>query len=142
MKVVLSDVLTERAESVEPGVVDLDELITTGRRAVRNRRRAALAAVAASTALALGTTALVLGGDPDADVSPAPPVDTGVRRQLTYGLGQTVHIGDRAIDTDLDVLSIDVTDDGAVLTHVRRWHLVHRRLHSLNRSVLVRDRRR
>ena len=31
-------------------------------------------------------------------------------------MGQVLHLGDREIDTGLDYLSIDVTDDGAALS--------------------------
>jgi hypothetical protein len=116
MRVVLSDLLAEQAASVDLQGLDPDELVADGRRALRNRRRVAVAAAAACTAVALGTAALVVGGDGDAEISPAPPVDGGVPRVLTFGQGQNVHLGDRTIDTDLDFLSIDVTDDGAVLT--------------------------
>ena len=50
--------------------------------------------------------------------SAAPAARDGVRvaRPLTYAEGQTIHLGERSIDTGLDVLSLDVTDDGAAFT--------------------------
>jgi hypothetical protein len=46
----------------------------------------------------------------------AAPDTSGTPRPLTYAEGRTIHIGDRSIDTHLDLLSIDVTDDGAAFT--------------------------
>lgn len=40
----------------------------------------------------------------------------GRPRPLTYALGQTIHLGGRSIRTGVDVLSLDVTDDGAAFT--------------------------
>lgn len=37
-------------------------------------------------------------------------------RPLTYAEGQTIHLGRRTIDTHQDLLSLDVTDDGAAFT--------------------------
>jgi len=46
----------------------------------------------------------------------APVLDRPLARPLTYAEGQTIHFGDRTIKTGLDVLSLDVTDDGAAFT--------------------------
>ncbi len=42
--------------------------------------------------------------------SPRPP------RPLTYAEGRTIHLGAQTIDTHRDLLSLDVTDDGAAFT--------------------------
>jgi hypothetical protein len=44
------------------------------------------------------------------------PGSSGPPRPLTYAEGQTIHLGNRTIDTHLDLLSLDVTDDGAAFT--------------------------
>jgi hypothetical protein len=69
--------------------------------------------------LTIGTTTLELDRLADRDgPPPAEPVRTsqGIVRPLAYGQGQVLHLGDREIDTGLDFLSLDVTDDGAALT--------------------------
>jgi hypothetical protein len=45
-------------------------------------------------------------------------VDARGTRPVTYGQGQTLHLGTREIDTGLDFLSVAVTDDGAALTTI------------------------
>lgn len=53
---------------------------------------------------------------PPAD--PATAADGAARpaRPLTYAEGQTIHLGDRTIDTGVDLLSLDLTDDGVAFT--------------------------
>lgn len=76
-------------------------------------------------AAAVSVLALAVGGvacHSTAVEKPAPPprpratprVDTA--RPLTYAEGQTIHLGDRSIDTGQDLLSLDVTDDGVAFT--------------------------
>ena len=112
MNVNLPTALARRADSVDAQPIDPFLVIARGERLVRRRRRFVVAGTALAAALAIGATALV-GRGPDR-VEPAP--DHGLARVVTYGLGQVLHLGDREIDTGLDYLSIDVTDDGAALT--------------------------
>jgi len=55
--------------------------------------------------------------DPPGEVGEAPA------RPLTYGDGQTIHYGDRVLDTGLNFLSLDVSDDGVAFTTIdgRIW---------------------
>ena len=43
-----------------------------------------------------------------------PPLRRGA--SLTYGDGQTLHLGDLSVDTGINFLTIDVSTDGVVLT--------------------------
>jgi hypothetical protein len=116
----LQRMLSERAGSVEVPRLDPRDVLADGERLVRRRHRAASVGVAAALALTLGTAALLV----DRTETPPPPTDRPVpapewtpgTRPLTYGQGQTLHLGGRTIDTGLDFLSIDPTDDGAALT--------------------------
>jgi hypothetical protein len=116
----LQRMLTERADSVEVPVLDPRDVLAHGKRLAQSRHRLASGGVAAALALTLGTAALLV----DRDGTPPPPTDQPVpvpewtpgTRPLTYGQGQTLHLGERKIDTGLDFLSIDPTDDGAALT--------------------------
>lgn len=120
MNVDLQRMLTERADSVEVPKLDPRDVLAHGERLARRRHRLASGGVAAALALTLGTAALLV----DRDGTPPPPTDRPVpapewtpgTRPLTYGVGQTLHLGERKIDTSLDFLSIDPTDDGAALT--------------------------
>ena len=51
---------------------------------------------------------------------PEPPrkLEESGTRPIAYGQGQTLHLGNRKIDTGLDFLSVAVTDDGAALTTI------------------------
>ena len=76
-------------------------------------------------ALAVGVPAVVwdLGDEPRSVEQPKPPepsrkVEEPGTRPITYGQGQTLHLGNREIDTGLDFLSVAVTDDGAALTTI------------------------
>lgn len=112
MTVDLPTALVHRADSVDPQPIDPFAVIARGERLVRRRRRFVAAGAALAAALAIGATAL-------ADRFPErvdPASDHGVARVVTYGVGRVLHLGDREIDTGLDYLSIDVTDDGAALT--------------------------
>lgn len=120
MNVDLQRLLTERADSVEVPELDPRDVVAHGKRLAQRRHRLASAGIAAALALTLGTAALLV----DRTVTPPPPTDrlvpapewTPGTRPLTYGQGQTLHLGGRKIDTGLDFLSIDPTDDGAALT--------------------------
>ena len=120
MNIDLKEVLTQRADSVDTPALDPHDAIADGERLVQRRHRVAAAGVAAALALALGTAALLVGRTdapppPSDRPAPAPQWTTGTR-PLAYGQGQTLHLGGRQIDTGLDFLSIDLTDDGAALT--------------------------
>jgi hypothetical protein len=82
------------------------------------RRRRLTAAVTASVVVA---GIVVARGAESGESSPAEEATTTVQvgnpaRPLTYAEGRTIHLGDRTIGTSLDLLSLDVTDDGAAFT--------------------------
>jgi hypothetical protein len=108
----LHDSLARRADSVEPPRFDASTIAVDGERLVRRRRR--VAASTAALAAVIIVMASLLGGHRPQRVDPAP--DHGVVRPVTYGVGRVLHLGDRELDTRMDFLSIDVTDDGAALT--------------------------
>ncbi len=82
---------------------------------MRRRRIAALAVTLVVTAA--GALALRPRADgPASPVIATAPAAKGQPRPLTYAVGRTIHIGDRSIRTGVDVLSLDVTDDGAAFT--------------------------
>ena len=118
MNVDLQNLLAARADTVEPPTFDPLAVVARGERRVRRRNRLTAAAAALALAVALGVTALVLdrGGD---QIAPSERPDltwTPGTRPITYGQEQTLHLGTREIDTGLDFLSVDLTDDGAALT--------------------------
>ncbi len=51
-------------------------------------------------------------------IEPSRKVEEPGTRAMTYGQGQTLHLGNRKVDTGLDFLSVAVTDDGAALTTI------------------------
>ena len=127
MNVRLHDLLTQRAESVEPPALDPMAEVARGERRLRRRRRLSAAGAALALAVTAGTTTLVLDRgsrltapthDPSR-VGPTPgpdrPAATGSRPR-SYGQGQVIHLGDRRVDTGLDYVSLDITDDGAAFT--------------------------
>jgi hypothetical protein len=116
----LQRMLSERADSVEVPELDPRDALAHGKRLVRRRRRFASAGVAAALALTLGTAALLVDRTdtpplPSDRPVPAPEWTAGTR-PLTYGQGQTLHLGERKIDTGLDFVSVDLSDHGAALT--------------------------
>jgi hypothetical protein len=113
MSIDLRSSLTRTADAVEPPRFDAAGIVAQGERLVRRRRRITAGGGTVVAAIVAITVAM-LGAGRDQKVEPAP--DHGVVRPLTYGVGQVLHVGDREIDTDMDFLSIDVTDDGAALT--------------------------
>lgn len=119
MNVDLQQVLSQRADSARTPAVDPRAVVEQGERLVRRRRTLAVAAAAVVVALTLGTTALL--GDPGNERPvPSGPVEvpqwTPGTRPLGYGQGQTLHLADQVIDTGIDLLSLDLTDEGAALT--------------------------
>jgi hypothetical protein len=122
MNLDLRDVMATRADSVEPPVLDPLSVVVDGERLVRRRRALGTAVASLVLTLTIGTTVLLAGQDgdrlaPSQDPVPAPGWAPGTR-PLAYGQGQTLHLGDRDIDTGLDFLSLDLTDFGAALTTV------------------------
>ena len=88
---------------------------------MRRRGRQAASGVALALVLAAGTTALVMAGGatrpaPSESPSRVPTWTPGLDRPMAYGQEQTLHLGERAIDTGLDFLSIDLSDDRTALT--------------------------
>jgi hypothetical protein len=88
------------------------------------RRRLAVTVAAGAVALgvvalSVGTGVLPRGTGEGADVAARPlaaPGSPAQPRPLTYAEGSTIHLGDRTIDTQRDLLSLEVTDDGAAFT--------------------------
>ena len=130
MNGMLRDLLSERADAAGSPDLDLHDLIAQGERRVRRRRRVALGGTVAAVALTVGASfALVQAGDdrttspvgPPTPTRPAPwtslPDTTDGSRPLTYGLGATIHYGDRVIEAAEDADGLFVFDDGlAILT--------------------------
>lgn len=118
MNIDLQHELARRADAAEVPTFDPQTVVAEGERLVRRRRTLAAAGAAVAVALAVGTTALISDPDPGRP-EPAGPVEvpewTPGTRPLTYGQGQVLHLGDREIDTGMDFLTIDVTDEGAAL---------------------------
>jgi hypothetical protein len=121
----LRESLARRAHAVEPPALDVHALVSVGERRLRRRRFGAVAGSVLAVALAVGVPAVVwqLGGEPRSIEQPKPPgpprkVGEPGTRPITYGQGQTLHLGNREIDTELDFLSVAVTDDGAALTTI------------------------
>ncbi|MBA2639976.1 MAG: hypothetical protein H0U77_08295 [Nocardioidaceae bacterium] len=87
---------------------------------------AAAAAVAAGVFWLPGVADSIRGDAGPANHRPSDPpgeVREAPTRPLTYGDGQTIHYGDRVLDTGLNFLSLDVSDDGVVFTTIdgRIW---------------------
>jgi len=128
MNGMLRDMLTERANAAGSPDLHVHDLIAHGERRVRRRRRVALVGTAAAVALTVGATfALLQSGDRMASPVGPPtnppstrevtPDTTGRSRPLTYGLGATIHYGDRTIQAAGDADGLFVFDDGvAILT--------------------------
>ena len=131
MNGLLSDLLNERADAAGSPDLDLRDLIAHGDRRVARRRRVVLGGTAAVVVLVVGASfALLRAGDrtttPDippatnspstTDVAPD-PTGTDGERPLTYGLGATIHWGDRVIEAAEDADGLFVLDDAlAILT--------------------------
>ena len=127
MNGVLRDVLSHRAEAVDIPDLDVEALMRRGERRVRRRRLAAVTGTAAAVALAVGVPSLLIDLGGNAQPGNRPPssdTPTGVQasappsRQLVWAVGETIHYGNRTLDTGNDVTELDVTDDGiAFRTH-------------------------
>ena len=120
MNVDLQHVLTARADSLDPPAFDPHAAVADGERLVQRRRRLLVAGSALALALVLGTAVLVTtrGASRPTPAEPPVPVPTWAigTRPLAYGQEQTLHLGERTLDTELDFLSLDLTDEGAALT--------------------------
>jgi hypothetical protein len=116
----LKSLLSERADSVEAPQLDPPAVLDRGKRlVVRQRRRTAAVAVSAVAVVVLAVGLAAPGRD--GRVSPARPSDPTRTtepgaRPLGYVQGRVLHLGARHIDTGLDAVSVDLTDDGAALT--------------------------
>ena len=122
---VLRESLARHAHAVEPPALDMHALVSVGEKRLRRRRFGAVAGSVLAVALAVGVPTVVwdLRDEPRSVEKPNPPppprkVEEPGTRPITYGQGQTLHLGNREIDTGLDFLSVAVTDDGAALTTI------------------------
>jgi hypothetical protein len=118
----LTRVMHERADATSPDV-DLDAIISEGRRRVRRQRVTnGLVAAVLTGVVAAGATSvpLLVGGSHD----PAPASPTFRNRAPTYALGSTIHVGSQVYDVGRPVGSLVQTDGGVVYTTPDRrvWH--------------------
>ena len=128
MNGMLRDLLSERADAAGSPDLDLHDLIAQGERSVRRRSRVAVAGTAAAVVLTVGASfGLLQAGDrttspvgpptsPPSKVDVSPDTTDG-SRPLTYGVGGTIHYGDRVIEAAEDADGLFVFDEGlAILT--------------------------
>jgi hypothetical protein len=129
MNGMLRDLLNERADAAGTPDLDLGDLIAQGQQRVRRRRRMVLGGTAAAVVLTVGASvALLQAGErttspdvPPATNSPSPsnvdvPDDaTDGSQPLTYGLGGTIHYGDRVIEAADDADGLFLVDDGLAI---------------------------
>lgn len=118
----VAEMLAARADALDPPRVDPGDMVARGERLLERRRRRVASAAVCGLALAVGAVLLVTPGR-DRDVSPAGPSDPTRTtepgaRPLGYGLGQVLHLGPIEIDTGLDFVALDLTDEGAALVTV------------------------
>ena len=129
MNGMLPDLLSERADAAGTPDLQLDLLIAEGERRVSHRRRAALGGTVAAVVLTVGASfALAQAGDDRTSPPVGPPTTTPTgtvdvppettdSRPLTYGLGATIHYGNRVFEAPEDADGLFVFDDGlAILT--------------------------
>jgi hypothetical protein len=120
----LRDHLSRLGRDFDIPRLDLDDLIAEGDRRVRRRRLGIIAAAAATVAVVLGTATIATDPDEDSNEpvnpvptqTPAPTAAVGTSRPLVYADGTVIHLGERTVDTGRTIESLDVTDNGAVLT--------------------------
>lgn len=113
--------------------VDIEALIDQGETRLRHRRLAVVVGAAAAVVLVLATIAGVTGshlvgrGDGPVDHPPTPVPTPSPTRPIVYsdtqfdpgsGLdnrsGDSIHVGNRLVNTGSSFIHMDVTDDGAV----------------------------
>jgi hypothetical protein len=124
MNGMLHDLLSERANAAGSPDLDLQDLIAQGERAIRRRRGVAVGGTVAAVVLTVAAS-FALGQVGNDRTSPpvGPPTDppsnvdvtpdaTDVSRPLTYGVGTTIHYGDRVIEAAEDPDGLYVFDDG------------------------------
>lgn len=115
----VAEMLAARAEALDPPRIDPGDVVAQGERLIERRRRRVATAAVIGLALVLGALLLVTPGR-DGNVAPAGPSDPSRTtepgaRPLGYGQGQVLHLGGLRIDTGLDFVALDLTDDGAAL---------------------------
>ena len=110
--------------------LDLHDLIAQGERRVTRRRRVVLGGTAAAVVLTVGASFALLQARRPYDVAGGSagdqlaqhrrrhgPDTTDGSRPLTYGVGATIHYGDRVIEAAEDADGLFLFDDGlAILT--------------------------
>jgi hypothetical protein len=129
MNGMLRDLLSERADAAGSPELDLHDLVARGEQSVSRRRRAAVGGTVAAVVLTVGASfALVQTGDrttspvgpptnPPSTTVDVPPDSADGSEPLTYGVGATIHYGDRIIEAPEDVDGLFVFDGGlAILT--------------------------
>jgi hypothetical protein len=118
----LTRVMHERADAATPDV-DLDAIISEGRRRVRRQRvTTGLVAAALTGVVAAGATSVPLLVGDSHELGPASP--SFRNRAPTYALGSTIHVGSHVYDVGRPVGSLVQTDGGVVYTTPDRrvWH--------------------
>ena len=124
MNGMLRELLSERADAAGTPDLDLGDLIARGERSVTRRRRVVVGGTAAAVVLTVGASfALVQVGNDRTSPPVGPPTNppsnvdvtpdaTDDSRPLTYGVGATIHYGDRVIEAAEDPDGLYVFDDG------------------------------
>ena len=124
MNGMLRDLLTERADAAGSPALDLHGLIAQGERRITRRRRTVVGGTAAAVVLTVSASfALVQVGNDRMSPPVGPPTNppsnvdvtpdaTDDSRPLTYGVGATIHYGDRVIEAAEDPDGLFVFDDG------------------------------
>jgi hypothetical protein len=124
MNGMLRELLSERADAAGTPDLDLGDLIARGERSVTRRRRAVVGVTAAAVVLTVSASfALVQVGNDRTSPPVGPPTNppsnvdvtpdaTDASRPLTYGVGTTIHYGDRVIEAAEDPDGLYVFDDG------------------------------
>lgn len=110
----LTDVMHDRADSLDAPDLDVAAMIRDGEERVARRRRAGVVtAVAASVAVvgALAVPALLPDRDSRAEVAVQPRVDG-----VVYAVGSTIHDEDGVIDTGVALRALVQTDSGYVVS--------------------------
>ena len=123
MNGMLRELLSERADAAGTPDLDLGDLIARGERSATRRRRVVVGGTAAAVVLTVGASfALVQVGNDRTSPPVGPPTippsnvitpdATDDSRPLTYGVGSTIHYGDRVIEAAEDPDGLYVFDDG------------------------------